>query len=300
MTSTRTTTQHDKPADPTDEIRAAPRLLERWGLADPQLLADTFSSRLWKVCLPDGTPAVIKDLKPIDDIADELRGGDYLAWRQGVAAVRLLDRDGYSMLLEHAGERMLAHEVSETGDDHATLIAAELMAELYSPSATPFPSELQPIRQRFAALFERADSDRATGICSAYVEAAVLADRLFDDTRRIRGLHGDLHHENIMLSPRGWLVIDPVGIVGDIGFGAANMFYDPADRDDLCLDPRRTAFMAEAFRKTLQEDPRRLLDQAYAYGCLSAAWNAGADDREGEERDLAIAAVIGQVRDDDF
>ncbi|MDO2266128.1 hypothetical protein Q2451_22760, partial [Escherichia coli] len=36
-------------------------------------------------------------------------------------------------------------------------------------------------------------------------------------------------------------------------------------------------------------DPRRLLDQAYAYGCLSEAWNA---DGEEEQRDLAIAAVF--------
>ncbi|MDF6917251.1 3'-kinase, partial [Escherichia coli] len=38
---------------------------------------------------------------------------------------------------------------------------------------------------------------------------------------------------------------------------------------------------------------RRLLDQAYAYGCLSAAWNA---DGEEEQRDLAIAAAIIQMR----
>ncbi|EBI5084915.1 hypothetical protein C6020_24775, partial [Salmonella enterica subsp. enterica serovar Newport] len=97
----------------------------------------------------------------------------------------------------------------------------------------------------------------------------------------------------IMFSSRGWLVIDPVGLVGEVGFGAANMFYDPADRDDLCLDPRRIAQMADAFSRALDVDPRRLLDQAYAYGCLSAAWNA---DGEEEQRDLAIAAAIKQVR----
>lgn len=113
------------------------------------------------------------------------------------------------------------------------------------------------------------------------------------DQPRSRGLHGDLHHENIMFSSRGWLVIDPVGLVGEVGFGAANMFYDPADRDDLCLDPRRIAQMADAFSRALDVDPRRLLDQAYAYGCLSAAWNA---DGEEEQRDLAIAAAIKQVR----
>ncbi len=81
-----------------------------------------------------------------------------------------------------------------------------------------------------------------------------------------------------MFSSRGWLVIDPVGLVGEVGFGAANMFYDPADRDDLCLDPRRIAQMADAFSRALDVDPRRLLDQAYAYGCLSAAWNADGEE----------------------
>ncbi|HFU8704939.1 TPA: aminoglycoside phosphotransferase family protein, partial [Escherichia coli] len=38
------------------------------------------------------------------------------------------------------------------------------------------------------------------------------------------------------------------------------------DRDDLCLDPRRIAQMADAFSRALDVDPRRLLDQAYAYG----------------------------------
>ncbi|EPC5223465.1 TPA: aminoglycoside phosphotransferase family protein, partial [Klebsiella pneumoniae] len=120
-----------------------------------------------------------------------------------------------------------------------------------------------------------------------------LQQCLMSNASELRGLHGDLHHENIMFSSRGWLVIDPVGLVGEVGFGAANMFYDPADRDDLCLDPRRIAQMADAFSRALDVDPRRLLDQAYAYGCLSAAWNA---DGEEEQRDLAIAAAIKQVR----
>ncbi|MBE0142504.1 3'-kinase, partial [Citrobacter portucalensis] len=41
----------------------------------------------------------------------------------------------------------------------------------------------------------------------------------------------------------------------------------------------------------LDVDPRRLLDQAYAYGCLSAAWKP---KEEEEQRVLAIAAAIRQ------
>ncbi|WP_418887304.1 aminoglycoside phosphotransferase family protein [Klebsiella pneumoniae] len=45
---------------------------------------------------------------------------------------------------------------------------------------------------------------------------------MMSNASELRGLHGDLHHENIMFSSRGWLVIDPVGLVGEVGFGAAN------------------------------------------------------------------------------
>ena len=257
------------------------------------LIADTFSSLVWKVSLPDGTPAIVKGLKPIEDIADELRGADYLVWRNGRGAVRLLGRENNLMLLEYAGERMLSHIVAEHGDYQATEIAAELMAKLYAASEEPLPSALLPIRDRFAALFQRARDDQNAGCQTDYVHAAIIADQMMSNASELRGLHGDLHHENIMFSSRGWLVIDPVGLVGEVGFGAANMFYDPADRDDLCLDPRRIAQMADAFSRALDVDPRRLLDQAYAYGCLSAAWNA---DGEEEQRDLAIAAAIKQVR----
>ncbi len=98
------------------------------------------------------------------------------------------------------------------------------------------------------------------GCQTDYVHAAIIADQMMSNASELRGLHGDLHHENIMFSSRGWLVIDPVGLVGEVGFGAANMFYDPADRDDLCLDPRRIAQMADAFSRALDVDPRRLLD----------------------------------------
>ena len=70
-----------------------------------------------------------RDLKPIEDIADELRGADYLVWRNGRGAVRLLGRENNLMLLEYAGERMLSHIVAEHGDYQATEIAAETNGE---------------------------------------------------------------------------------------------------------------------------------------------------------------------------
>ncbi|MDI6993196.1 aminoglycoside phosphotransferase family protein, partial [Escherichia coli] len=83
----------------------------------------------------------------------------------------------------------------------------------------------------------------------------------------------------------------------EVGFVPANQLSDPADRDDHCLDPRRIAQTAHAPSRTLDVDPRRLLDQAYAYGGLSAACIS---DGEEVQRYLAIAAAVKQVRQTSF
>lgn len=273
-----------------------PTFPSRWTIVEAELVAETFSSLIWKVLLADGSIAVVKDLKPFDDVADELRGAHMLRWRRGEGAVRLLGTDGRKMLLEYAGEKMLSHDLGEYGDTAATEIAADVMTRLLSPSSHPAPPDLQPLADRFVSLFRKAAADRDAGDPSLYVEAASVAGRLLSDQLDVRPLHGDLHHDNIMHRPRGWLAIDPKGLLGDPGFDAANMFYNPLDRDDLCLDPARIAELAEVFSRTLRQDPRRLLDHALAYGCLSASWHHEDGNTEDEGRELAVAAAIRQVR----
>jgi len=259
------------------------------------LIADTVPSLIWKVTLGDGRPAIVRDLKPrgLEDAASSMA---FLAWRRGEGAIRLLGRDGHRMLLEYAGERHLVDDLDEHGDRAAAEIAAEVLARLGTPSHHPFTTGLQPLRERFVGLFRKAGAERADGTNNLYAEAAALAERLLANPRDVRPLHGDLHHENIMHGPRGWLAIDPIGLLGDPGFDAANLFYNPLERDDLCLDPERIAFMAELFARTLGQDVPTILDHAIAYGCLSAAWHAEDGNRVDEQRELSVAAAIRAVR----
>ncbi|ESX94632.1 aminoglycoside phosphotransferase family protein [Mesorhizobium sp. LNJC405B00] len=274
----------------------APAFPKRWKISAPELIAETFSSRIWKVRREDGSPAIVKALKSFDDVDDELRGEHYLAWRRGEGAVRLLGRDGHRMLLEYAGDTLLSEVLAKEGDNAATAIAAELMGRLFSPSRHPAPPDLQPLRTRFASLFKKAGADRDAGEHSLYVEAAEIADRLLDAPHAVKPLHGDLHHDNIFHGARGWLAIDPKGVLGDPGFDAANLFYNPLGRDDLCLDPERIAHMAEIFARTLGQTPAAILDHAIAYGCLSAAWHHEDENAVDENRELSVAGVIRKVR----
>ncbi len=155
---------------------------------------------------------------------------------------------------------------------------------------------LLPIRDRFAALFQRARDDQNAGCQTDYVHAAIIADQMMSNASELRGLHGDLHHENIMFSSRGWLVIDPVGLVGEVGFGAANMFYDPADRDDLCLDPRRIAQMADAFLSCAgrrSASPARPGVRLWVpFRSLERGWRRGATRSSYRGRDQAGATDV--------
>ncbi|MGB3645401.1 MAG: aminoglycoside phosphotransferase family protein [Mesorhizobium sp.] len=275
------------------EPRAFPR---RWNICGEELIAETFSSRIWKVLRKDDSVAVVKALKPFDDVGDELRGAHFLRWRSGDGAVRLLDVEGSDMLLEYGGERLLTSVLDADGDDAATEIAADVLLRLHGPSQHPAPPQLQPLRQRFDALFARACKASGSGNDDSYRQAASTADLLLESTRSALPLHGDLHHDNIVFGPRGWLSIDPKGVLGDPCFDAANLFYNPLDRDALCADPQRITRMAKILSQALKLDLCRLLDFAFAYGCLSAAWHGEDGNEKDESRELAIASAVRSVR----
>ena len=258
-----------------------------WRLRRPQLLADTRTSRVWQVLRADGSPAVVKAIKPAG--VDELHSAPLLRWRRGEGLVRLYAFSGRRQLLEYAGANSLGRFLDEHGDDAATAIAADVLARIGMPSRAPVPASLTPLSTYFASLFAQARGRPAN---DPYREAARMAERLLRAQRAPRPLHGDLHHDNILHGPRGWLAIDPRGLVGDAAFDAANLLYNPLQRDDLCLDPERLHRRAEVYARALGQELPQILAYAYAYGCLSAAWHAEDGNTADETRELAVAAKV--------
>lgn len=259
----------------------------RWRLREPQRIADTRTSEVWRVRRADGSTAVVKSLKPAG--FDERRGAHLLRWRRGAGLVRLYATNGRHQLLEYAGDHALSRVIDVAGDDAATQIAAEVLQRLSAPSRRAAPDGLQPLSAYFSALFAHA---RGRPAGDPYREAARIAERLLRSARDERPLHGDLHHDTIFRGPRGWLAIDPKGLYGDPAFDAANLLYNPLERDDLCLDPQRLQRRAQTYAYALQLELPQILAYAYAYGCLSAAWHAQDGNTAEETRELAVAAKV--------
>ncbi|MES5046593.1 aminoglycoside phosphotransferase family protein [Rhizobium nepotum] len=274
---------------------ATPSFPVSWNIEAAKQIADTPAGVVYEVTLGDGSLAVAKALKH-KVLKDSLRGADFIEWRAGVGCVTLLDRSDDILLMEHAGSETLRDVLFRDGDDDATTtIAADVLLHYHRPSEVPPPSSLLTLPQYFESLFRKAEQDRSNGVDSPYVEAAALAQELIGRQSDIRPLHGDLHHENIMRSARGWIIIDPAGLIGDAALDVANMFSNPLDRFDLTRSEARIASMAAIFSKALKRDERVLLQYAFAYGCLSAAWHE--EDGNTQERDdeLAVAATIKTV-----
>lgn len=271
-----------------------PAFPDEWRIESASLLADTVAGSVYEVTLAGGENAIVKHLKP-KALEDSLRGADFLTWRNGVGCVRLLARSGTMLLMEHAGRTTLRDHMASHGDSDATRIAASVLLDYHRASDSPPPASLQPLSRYFASLFAKAERDRKDGLAGPYAEAAAMAQALLADQRDIKPLHGDLHHENIMHGPRGWIIIDPAGLIGDAALDVANMFSNPLDRFDLTRDEARIAGMADVFAETLGRDVRTILRYAFAYGCLSAAWH----DEDGNEADrddeLAVASAIRTV-----
>ena len=267
-----------------------------WKVSSPELIAETVTSRIAKVRLDNGEAAVIKHLTPLG-MREELGGTHYLERQEGNGCIRLLAQSGNNLLLEYAGARTLLDHLNEHGDDAATQIFVDVFLKLSQTKLAnrPVPTDLIPLRTMFASLFKKAEIDRNRGVHSQFIETAELADGLLNDQRDFRPLHGDLHHENVLHGQRGWLVIDPKGLIGDPMYDAANMFYNPLDRDDLRASEYRIASMAQTFAQAFNRDIRTILGFGMAHACLSASWHDEGENYDEAARSLGVAASIRKV-----
>lgn len=273
---------------------ARPSFPVDWGVDAAELLADTPTSHIWEVTLRDGTSAIVKDLKPAG-IEDELPGILFLQWRNGEGAVQVLGVDGHRVLMEHAGEQSLKDHLQTYGDEAASVIAAETICHLHRDGGRPAPKDQQPLRTRFKSLFDRAYVERGTSGQSLFAEAARLAEHLLADQRNACPLHGDIHHDNLLLGRRGWLAIDAKGVLGDPAYETANLFCNPDSRPDLYEDPARAISLARLLASALDRDEKRLLQYGFVHGCLSAAWYMEDGDLEEAENSLAAARAVRQA-----
>lgn len=236
--------------------------MQRWRLVADGAPIETPTSNLLPVAM-GGEPAMLKLLKPS---SDEGPGIAALRWFAGNGAVRVIAAEGDALVMERAlGRRSLTAMAVGGGDEDAIRIIAGVARALHAPRPEPTP-ELPTLARRFRALFEAGPQHPVLARCAA------SARRLVETSEECVVLHGDLHHENVLDSPRGWLAIDPKGVAGERAYEAANLFLNPTGVERLVLDPERALRLSAILSQELALDPARVLGFAFAHAGLSAAW----------------------------
>lgn len=236
--------------------------LDRWTLTSDGEAFSSLAGMLMPVVF-EGQPAMLKlTLEP-----EELAGGALMEWWGGQGAALVLAREGEALLLERAMGPGSVAQMSRTGhDDEAMRILCTAGAALHATRSKSPPASLVPLERWFRQLWPSAST--RGGIFAA---SAKVARTLLDDPREVGVLHGDLHHGNVLdFGARGWLAIDPKGLLGDRGYDHANMLCNP-DVETVTA-PGVFARRLEVVGEAAGIERSRLLSWVLAYCGLSASW----------------------------
>lgn len=242
--------------------------LARWSLTADGTPFDSLAGALLPVRRGD-TPAMLK----LFTAEEEKRGAAVMAWWDGDGAVRVLEHEAEALLMERAvGTLSLAAMAGSGEDDEATQILCGVAARLHEPREADPPDTLVPLPLWFRELAVAAN--RHGG---AYALSAAIAAELLEAPQDIVVLHGDIHHGNVLHDQaRGWLAIDPKGVIGERGYDHANMLCNPDV--ETATAPGRLVRQLDIVCESAGLDHERQLMWLVAYLGLSASWTLSDGD----------------------
>lgn len=231
-----------------------------WELSlDGEPIQTSFS--LIQPVLFDGKKCMLK----ITSSDEERRGNSLMALWSGDVAPQIFHHDENTLLMARAaGEESLTEMVKNGQDDEASRIMCKVVSRIHASKAT---CDLVPLQIWFRDL--KPTANKYGGL---FIRSSEIADELLTNPLDQTVLHGDIHHGNVLdFGEKGWLVIDPKGLIGERGFDYTNIFCNP----DLAtaIAPGRLNKQLQIITKEAGIEPVRLLKWVTAWSGLSAAWS---------------------------
>lgn len=216
----------------------------------------------------DGQPLLLKVVK---QEGDEWHSGRVLEAFAGNGVARVYEQTGGAVLIERLipGNSLVSLAL-DGKDEEATSILAAVMQKM---SAREIPQSCVTTHD-WARGFDRYLASGDEQISRQLVESGQLVyTHLSTSQRHVRLLHGDLHHYNVLYdSDRGWLAIDPKGVVGELEYEVGAVLRNPFERPDLLASASTVERRLKQFTSTLNLDFERALAWGFAQAVLSAVW----------------------------
>lgn len=262
-----------------------------WGLTDVRP-APNLSYNFVAFAKRDGEQLVLKMGVPNPELESEMAA---LRLFNGEGACRLIDyeEEKYWMLLERLSPGAMLSTLED--DEEATYIAAEVMQKIWRPAPkdhvfirltdwfdglkklrTIFHDGTGPLRESLVDRVERSVKD------------------FFIENHNPVLMHGDFHHFNLLSSERGWLIIDPKGVIGPSGYEVGPFLMNPWGDLLSRIDYRGiTKRRIDILHECLGFERERILEWGLAHAVLSAWW--GIEDSTGWEYSLAFAGMLAEL-----
>lgn len=185
----------------------------------------------------------------------------------GCGAVKVLAENEGMLLLERAVPGTSLKSYFPDKEQESIEIACGVIKKLHKPSI-PEGHNFPHIKDWLKAL------DKDWNIPNHYLQIArQLRDQLLKTAALDVLLHGDLHHDNILLNGDNWLVIDPKGVIGESAYEVAAFIRNPipelmhhADATTI-IHNRITRFAA-----ALKLPSQRILDWCFVQAVLAWIW----------------------------
>ena len=235
-------------------------------------LADTAAARVFVVAT-DAGQQVLK-LYDRGHAGNEAAGAALMTdWAASGAMVAVTGHTPSTLVMPYLAGPTLGDLARDGADDLACQMLAETAARLHRARPTQ-ASDLPDLRDWFTALFEMRCAEQVPPDVTSAVQAArLMAVRLFETAGRPGvPLHGDLHHDNVIVTDTGPVAFDAKGVRGPLGYELANALRNPRGLESRVQDPHRLRRCTALYARALGVDPAELAAWGAAKTALSIAW----------------------------
>jgi streptomycin 6-kinase len=265
---------------------------QRWGLTDVQAVSNLSFNFVAFAKRPSTTPRNARgSAPPMGTSQDEVilkMSVPNPELTSEMTALKLFNGDGACQLLEHDEERgCLLLERLKPGkmlseledDDERTNIAADVILNMQRRGGVP-PPELQSKFIKLSDWFDglkkiRPHFNGGIGPFPKKILERVesfLPELLAE--KDVKLMHGDFHHFNILSSERGWLIIDPKGVIGPAGYEVGPFMINPWDGFlDGTSFKVQTERRVSIFSERLGWERQKIIHWSLAHAVLSAWWS---------------------------
>jgi streptomycin 6-kinase len=280
---------------------------QRWRLSDVQVVPNLSFNFVAFAKRPSTMPrnargfaqdeVVLKMAVPNPELTSEMSA---LKLFNGEVACQLLEHDEERglLLLERLKPGKMLSELED--DDERTNIAADVLLNMQSRGGVS-PPELQSKFIKLSDWFDglkkiRPHFNGGTGPFPKDILERVesFLPELFAE-KDVKLMHGDFHHYNILSSERGWLIIDPKGVIGPAGYEVGPFMINPWDGiSDGTSFKVQTERRVSIFSERLGWERQKIIRWSMAHAVLSAWWSI--EDGMQDEYALQCAGIFSEIK----